>query len=90
VLLRTGFRITFCRSLVKISVLPKNASKPGAWTNFSVEHSARHGADAGHEVIFATDGTSTIDHEWQQAAINYALRQIAERLTCQEILRALT
>jgi len=61
----------------------------GAWTNFSVEHTARHGADAGYEIIFATDGTSTIDDEWQQAAINYALRDVAERLTCQEILRAL-
>ena len=62
----------------------------GAWTNFSVEHTARHGADAGYEVIFATNGTSTIDAEWQNAAVNYALRDVAERLTCDEILRSLS
>ncbi|MGE0405545.1 MAG: cysteine hydrolase [Candidatus Korobacteraceae bacterium] len=61
----------------------------GSWTNFSVEHTARHGADAGYEIVLATDGTSTIDDEWQNAATNYALREIADRLTCDEILRAL-
>ncbi|MDP7641954.1 MAG: cysteine hydrolase, partial [Alphaproteobacteria bacterium] len=39
----------------------------GAWTNFSVEHSARHGADAGYRVVVVTDGTSTINDEWQNA-----------------------
>jgi nicotinamidase-related amidase len=61
----------------------------GAWSNFSVEHTARHGADAGYEIIFATDGTSTIDDEWQHAATGYALRDIAERLSCEEIIGAL-
>ncbi len=62
----------------------------GAWTNFSVEHTARHGADAGYEVVVATDGTSTIDDVWQNAAINFALQNIADRLTCEEIIRALS
>jgi gluconolactonase len=61
----------------------------GAWTNFSIEHTARHGADAGYRMVVATDGTSTIDDEWQNAALNYALTQIAERATCQEIAAAL-
>jgi gluconolactonase len=61
----------------------------GAWSNFSVEHTARHGADAGYEIIFATDATSTIDDDWQRAATEYALQNIAERLTCEEIIRAL-
>jgi len=62
----------------------------GAWTNFSVEHTARHGADAGYEIIVATDGTSTIDDAWQNAGINFALQNIADRLSCEEIIRALS
>ena len=61
----------------------------GAWTNFSVEHTCRHGADAGYDMVVATDGTSTIDDEWQNAGINYALQNIAQRVTCAEIARAL-
>ena len=61
----------------------------GAWTNFSVEHTCRHGADAGYNMVVATDGTSTIDDEWHNAGINYALQNIAERVTCDEITAAL-
>ena len=61
----------------------------GAWTNFSVEHTARHGADAGYNVIVVTDGTSTIDDSWQNAGINFALQNIAERLRSAEVIRAL-
>jgi gluconolactonase len=62
----------------------------GAWTNFSIEHTARHGADSGYEVVVATDGTSTINDEWQNAGINFALQNIADRLSCDEIIRALS
>ncbi len=51
----------------------------GAWTNFSIEHTARHAADAGYNAVVVTDGTSTINDEWQDAALNYALVNIAER-----------
>jgi gluconolactonase len=61
----------------------------GAWTNFSIEHTARHGADSGYEVVVATDGTSTINDEWQNAGINFALQNIADRLTCEEIIQAI-
>jgi gluconolactonase len=61
----------------------------GAWTNFSVEHTARHGADAGYDVVVATDGTSTINDEWQNAGINFALQNVADRLSCEEIAKAL-
>lgn len=61
----------------------------GAWTNFSIEHTARHGADAGYQMVVATDGTSTIDDNWQKAALDFALVQIAERLSWQEIMAAL-
>jgi len=62
----------------------------GAWTNMSIEHTARHGADAGYEIVVATDGTSTINNEWQNAAINFALQNIADRLSCEDIIRALS
>ncbi len=61
----------------------------GAWTNFSVEHSARHGADAGYRVVVVTDGTSTINDEWQNAGLNYALENIAERASTADLVAAL-
>src|SRR4051795_10303263 len=57
----------------------------GAWTNMSIEHTARHGADAGYEVVVASDGTSTTGEEWQQAALNYAMTNVAQVATCAEI-----
>lgn len=61
----------------------------GAWTNMSVEHSARHGADAGYEVIVASDGTSTTGDDWQHAALNYAMTNVGTVANCAEIIQAL-
>jgi gluconolactonase len=61
----------------------------GAWTNMSIEHTARHGADAGYEVVVPSDGTSTTGDEWQHAALNYAMTNVAKVATCAEIKRAL-
>ena len=61
----------------------------GAWTNMSIEHTARHGADAGYEVVVPSDGTSTTGDEWQNAALNYAMTNVAKVATCAEIKRAL-
>jgi gluconolactonase len=61
----------------------------GAWTNMSIEHTARHGADAGYEVVVASDGTSTISEEWQHAALNYAMNNVGKVATCAEIEAAL-
>jgi gluconolactonase len=61
----------------------------GAWTNMSIEHTARHGADAGYEVVVASDGTSTTGDEWQHAALNYAMTNVAKVATCAEIKGAL-
>jgi len=60
----------------------------GAWTNMSIEHTARHGADAGYEVVVASDGTSTTGEEWQNAALNYAMTNVAKVATCAEIKTA--
>ena len=61
----------------------------GAWTNMSIEHTARHGADAGYEVVVASDGTSTTGEEWQDAALKYAMTNVATVATCAEIKAAL-
>jgi gluconolactonase len=62
----------------------------GAWTNMSIEHTARHGADAGYEVVVASDGTSTTGEEWQNAALNYAMTNVASVATCADIKAALS
>jgi gluconolactonase len=61
----------------------------GAWTNMSIEHTARHGADAGYEVWVASDGTSTTGDEWQHAALNYAMTNVASVATCEELAEGL-
>jgi gluconolactonase len=61
----------------------------GAWTNMSIEHTARHGADAGYEVVVASDGTSTISEEWHHAALNYAMNNVGKVASCAEIKSAL-
>lgn len=61
----------------------------GAWTNMSIEHTARHGADAGYEVIVPSDGTSTTGDDWQRAALEYAMTNVARVATCEEIAAGL-
>jgi gluconolactonase len=61
----------------------------GAWTNMSIEHTARHAADAGYRAVVASDGTSTVNDEWQNAALNYAMQNVAVVAPCEEIAKAL-
>ena len=61
----------------------------GAWTNFAIEHTCRDAADLGYEVVVVADGTATVSDEWQRAALEYALTNIAERATVDEIVGAL-
>jgi gluconolactonase len=61
----------------------------GAWTNMSIEHTARHAADAGYRAVVASDGTSTVDDEWQHAALSYAMQNVAQVGSCAEIASAL-
>lgn len=62
----------------------------GAWTNMSIEHTARHGADAGYTVLVVSDGTSTTGEEWQNAALNYAMTNVARVVTTDQVVQALT
>jgi gluconolactonase len=61
----------------------------GAWTNMSIEHTARTGADKGFFVVVPEDGCSTIDADWHNASINYALQNVSTVTTCAAIKAAL-
>jgi gluconolactonase len=61
----------------------------GAWTNMSIEHTARHGADAGYEIVVVSDGTSTVDEDWQNVGLNYALTNVGRTATAAEVAEAL-
>ncbi|MEO1458016.1 MAG: isochorismatase family protein [Pseudomonadota bacterium] len=50
----------------------------GAWTNMSVEHTARTGADKGYRVIVPQDACSTMNADWHRASIDYAMGNVAE------------
>ena len=49
----------------------------GAWTNMSIEHTARTGADKGFFMVVPEDGCSTMNADWHNASINYALQNVS-------------
>ena len=53
------------------------------------EVTVAHDADAGYRAVVASDGTSTVDDEWQNAALSYAMQNVASVGTCEEIAAAL-
>jgi gluconolactonase len=61
----------------------------GAWTHMSIEHTARYGADAGFRMIVVSDACSSVNDEWHNAGLNYALTAIGETATCDQITEAL-
>ena len=61
----------------------------GAWTNMSVEHTARTGADKGFHMIVPQDACSTMNADWHQASINYAMQNVATVTTTQAVIDAL-
>ncbi len=62
----------------------------GAWTNMSVEHTARTGADKGYNIITPEDCCSTMNADWHNASINYAQQNVAIVTTTNEVIRALS
>ena len=62
----------------------------GAWTNMSVEHTARTGADKGYYMIVPEDGCSTMNADWHNASINYALQNVSTVTTCGAVTEALS
>ena len=61
----------------------------GAWTNMSIEHTARTGADKGYLMIIPEDACSTMNADWHPASIDYAMQNVAAVTTTDAVLRAL-
>src|SRR5712691_9348931 len=61
----------------------------GAWTNMSVEHTARTGADKGYVMVVPEDGCSTMNADWHNASINYALQNVSTVTSCAAVKAAL-
>lgn len=61
----------------------------GAWTNMSIEHTSRTGADKGYYMVVPEDGCSTMNADWHNASINYALQNVSTVTTCGEVKEAL-
>lgn len=61
----------------------------GAWTNMSIEHTARTGADKGYIMIIPEDACSTMNADWHRASIDYAMQNVAAVTTTDDVLEAL-
>ena len=61
----------------------------GAWTNMSIEHTSRTGADKGYSMVVPEDGCSTMNADWHNASINYALQNVSTVTDCKSVARAL-
>jgi gluconolactonase len=61
----------------------------GAWTNMSVEHTARTGADKGYFMVVPEDGCSTMNADWHNASINFALQNVSTVTTYDEVIDAI-
>ena len=61
----------------------------GAWTNMSVEHTARTGADKGYVMVTPEDSCSTMNAEWHAASIHYALGNVSVVTNTDAVIAAL-
>jgi gluconolactonase len=61
----------------------------GAWTNMSVEHTARTGADKGYFMVVPEDCCSTMNAEWHHASINFAMQNVAVVTNADAVIKAL-
>jgi gluconolactonase len=61
----------------------------GAWTNMSIEHTARTGADKGYFMVVPEDCCSTMNAEWHNASINFALQNVSVVTNTDAVVRAL-
>jgi gluconolactonase len=61
----------------------------GAWTNMSIEHTARTGADKGYFMFVPEDCCSTMNADWHNASINYALQNVSTVTSCDVLLAAI-
>ena len=61
----------------------------GAWTNMSIEHTSRTGADKGYNMVVPEDCCSTMNADWHNASINYALQNVSTVTDCKTVAAAL-
>lgn len=61
----------------------------GAWTNMSVEHTARTGADKGYAIILPEDACSTMNADWHRASIDFAMTNVATVTSVDAVIAAL-
>jgi len=61
----------------------------GAWTNMSIEHTSRTAADKGFFVVVPEDGCSTMNPDWHNASINFALQNVSTVTSCGAVTEAL-
>ncbi len=61
----------------------------GVWTNMSVEHTARTGADKGYRIILPEDACSTMNQFWHEASVNFAIGNVATVTSVDDLLVAL-
>ena len=62
----------------------------GAWTNMSIEHTARTGADKGFYMVVPEDCCSTMNAEWHIASVNYAIQNVAMVTRADDLIAALS
>jgi gluconolactonase len=62
----------------------------GAWTNMSIEHTARTGADKGYYMVVPENCCSTMNAEWHIASVNYALQNVAVVTDIDAIIAAIS
>jgi nicotinamidase-related amidase len=61
----------------------------GAWTNMAVEHTVRDAADFGYAATVVSDATSSLSPEWQEAALGFALTNIATIVSTDAVVKSL-
>jgi gluconolactonase len=61
----------------------------GAWTNMSVEHTARTGADKGFFIIVPENCCSTMNADWHNASINFAMQNVSVVTDADTVIKAL-
>ncbi|MEM7692943.1 MAG: isochorismatase family protein [Pseudomonadota bacterium] len=61
----------------------------GAWTNMSIEHTARTGADKGYLMVIPEDACSTMNADWHRASIDFAMQNVAAVTDTASVLAAL-
>ncbi|MEL7275604.1 MAG: isochorismatase family protein [Pseudomonadota bacterium] len=61
----------------------------GSWTNMSVEHTARTGADKGYTIVVPEDACSTMNADWHRASIDYALTNVSVVTNVDAVIAAL-